>query len=82
MENETCDLVLVSRPTQRSFGLYCRGSSHLDKTVLVQCTQWHQQICRLDDTIAEETIAIAHDDDLQLIDDVVRQLELISQANQ
>jgi hypothetical protein len=29
--------------------------------------------CCLDDTIADETIAIAHDDDLQLIiDDVVR----------
>ena len=37
--------------------------------------------CYLDDTIADDTIAIAHDDDLQLIiDDVVRpsrMLELI-----
>ena len=31
-----------------------------------------QKKCRLDDTVAEETIAIAHDDDLQLIGDVVR----------
>jgi hypothetical protein len=31
-----------------------------------------QKKCCLDDTVAEETIAIAHDDDLQLIGDVVR----------
>ena len=39
----------------------------------------------LEDAIAEDTIGIAHDDDLQLIEDVVcysQSLEFLSEVNQ
>ena len=63
-------LVPVSRPARWSLGLYRRGSSvWLRSFILIVLTE--SKKCREDVSATVDTIAIAHDDDLQFIEGVV-----------
>ena len=64
------DLVSESRSTRRRFGLYCRGSSAWIRLFASIVLSGPPKKCQSDD-VEEGILAIAHYDDLQLIDDVV-----------
>jgi hypothetical protein len=64
------ELVSESRSTRRSFGLYCGGSSAWIRLFALVVLSGPQKKCQADD-VEEGILAIAHHDDLQLIEDVV-----------
>jgi hypothetical protein len=64
------DLVSVSRSARRSFGLYCGGSSLWIRLFALIVLSEPEKKCQMDD-VKEGILAIAHHDDLQLIEDMV-----------
>ena len=66
--------ISVSRPAHRSFGLHYRGPS----TWL--CPFTSSLLSELQKRCQEDTIAVTHDDDLELIENVVRLSQLRSYA--